>query len=92
MSTVIPTAKHLGTKSPSHVTHHVLAIYGQGASPKIIEDTYGMHDYLKPVFESPDPITENNFAEHLGAVKCVQGYSCSHDFVLIETSDTILPI
>lgn len=57
------------TKSPSHATHHVLAIYGLGASPEIIEDAYGTHDYLKPVFESPDPITENNFAEHLGDAK-----------------------
>jgi hypothetical protein len=53
-------------KSRSHVTHHVLAIYGLGASPEIIEDAYGTHDYLKPAFESPNPITENNFAEHLG--------------------------
>ena len=65
-------------KSPSHVTHHVLAIYGLGASPEIIEDAYGTHDYLKPVVESPDPITESNFAEHLGdarRVAFVQGYT-----------------
>ena len=53
-------------ESRSHVTHHVLAIYGLGASPQIIEDAYETHDYLKPAFESPDPITEKNFAEHLG--------------------------
>jgi hypothetical protein len=53
-------------ESPSHVTHHVLAIYGLGASPEIIENAYQTHDYLKPVFESPDPITDKNFAEHLG--------------------------
>ena len=63
------TCNKTPTKSPSHVTHHVLAIYGLGASPEIIEDAYGTHDYLKPVFESPDPITENNFAEHLGDAK-----------------------
>ncbi len=62
-------------KSRSHVTHHVLAIYGLGASPEIIEDAYGTHDYLKPVFESPDPITEKNFAEHLGDARCVQGHT-----------------
>ena len=58
-------------KPSSHVTHHVLAIYGLGASPEIIEDAYGTHDYLKPVVKSPDPITESNFAEHLGDARRV---------------------
>ena len=53
-------------ESLSHVTHHVLAIYSLGASPEIIENAYKTHDYLKPVFESPEPITDDNFAEHLG--------------------------
>ncbi|KAH9051498.1 hypothetical protein EDB87DRAFT_821189 [Lactarius vividus] len=58
----------------NHVTHHVLAIYGLGASPEIIEDAYGTHDYLKPAFESPEPITENNFAEHLGDARYYSSY------------------
>ncbi|KAH9170231.1 hypothetical protein EDB89DRAFT_2072217 [Lactarius sanguifluus] len=58
----------------NHVTHHVLAIYGLGASPEIIENAYGTHDYLKPAFESPDPITEKNFAEHLGDARYYSAY------------------
>ncbi|KAH9170229.1 hypothetical protein EDB89DRAFT_2072216 [Lactarius sanguifluus] len=58
----------------NHVTHHVLAIYGLGASPEIIENAYGTHDYLKPAFESPDPITEENFAEHLGNARYYSAY------------------
>jgi hypothetical protein len=50
----------------SHSTHHMLAIYALGASPEIIEDAYSRHDYLKPAFDSPEPITEKNFNEHLG--------------------------
>lgn len=44
----------------------MLAIYGLGASPEIIEDAYKTHDYLKPAYDSPEPITEKNFIEHLG--------------------------
>src|SRR5258708_3517490 len=59
----LPHLRQKTAESRSHVTHHVLAIYGLGASPQIIEDAYETHDYLKPAFESPDPITEKNFAE-----------------------------
>ena len=48
----------------------MLAIYGLGASPEIIEEAYSrdlsLHDYLKPVYDSPEPVTDKNFAEHLG--------------------------
>jgi hypothetical protein len=51
----------------SHATHHVLCIYNLGASPEIIEDAYRTaHDYLLPTIKNPGPITEENFAEHLG--------------------------
>ena len=59
--------KTANLKSHSHATHHVFAIYTLGASPEIIEDAYRTaHDYLLPAIVPPDPITENNFAEHLG--------------------------
>jgi hypothetical protein len=47
----------------------MLAIYALGASPQIIEDAYKTHDYLKPAFDSPEPITDKNFTEHLGNAK-----------------------
>ena len=57
----------------------MLAIYGLGASPEIIEEAYSrdlsLHDYLKPAFDSPEPITEKNFAEHLGNGRCAIGCS-----------------
>ena len=50
----------------SHATHHVLAIYGLGASSEIIEEAYSRHDFLKSAFDSPEPVTDKNFARHLG--------------------------
>ena len=50
----------------SHAAHHILAIYSLGASPEIIEEAYKTHGHLKPLFKSPEPITNTNFIEHLG--------------------------
>ncbi|KAH9974960.1 hypothetical protein BGW80DRAFT_1457912 [Lactifluus volemus] len=62
----------------NHVTHHVLAIYGLGASPEIIEDAYRTtRDHLKPAFRSPEPITDQNFTKHLGDA---QYYSAFLDY------------
>ncbi|KAI0300670.1 hypothetical protein B0F90DRAFT_1566309, partial [Multifurca ochricompacta] len=58
----------------NHVTHHVFAIYALGASPEIIKDAYGTHDYLKPAFKSPEPITDKNFVEHLGDAQYYASY------------------
>ncbi len=44
----------------------MLAIYGLGASPDIIADAYKRLNYLLPAFDSPEPITDKNFTEHLG--------------------------
>jgi hypothetical protein len=49
----------------------MLAIYGLGASPEIIVDAYETHDYLLPAVDSPEPITDKNFSEHLGNGRCV---------------------
>jgi len=58
----------------NHATHHVLAIYGLGASPEIIEDAYKTHDYLLPAFDSPESITDQNFSEHLGDGRYYDAY------------------
>jgi len=52
----------------------MLAIYGLGASPDIIADAYKRHDYLKPAFDSPEPITDKNFTEHLGDERYYDAY------------------
>lgn len=51
-----------------------MAIYGLGASPDIIADAYKSHDYLKPAFDSPEPITDKNFVEHLGDARYYDAY------------------
>jgi hypothetical protein len=54
-------------ESRSHAAHHVWTIYAMGASSEIIADAYKTaHDYLLPTIERPSPITEENYAEHLG--------------------------
>ncbi|KAH9992169.1 hypothetical protein BJV77DRAFT_456359 [Russula vinacea] len=58
----------------NHATHHVLAIYGLGASSEIIEEAYSRHDFLKPAFDSPEPVTDKNFAEHLGDGRYYNAY------------------
>ncbi|KAI0262049.1 hypothetical protein BC834DRAFT_892792 [Gloeopeniophorella convolvens] len=58
----------------NHSTHHVLTIYGLGASPEIIADAYKTHDYLKPAFDSPESITDKNFSDHLGDAKYYSSY------------------
>jgi hypothetical protein len=52
----------------------VLAIYALGASPEIIEEAYSRHEYLKPAFDSPEPVTDNNFTEHLGDGRYYDAY------------------
>ena len=44
-----------------------MTLYALGASLEIIEDSYKTaHSYLLPAIKHPNPITEKNFAEHLG--------------------------
>lgn len=51
----------------SHASHHLVAIYAMGAGGPLIEEAYQTHVvYMKPAFESPEPITEDNFWKHLG--------------------------
>jgi hypothetical protein len=61
-------------KYHNHATHHVLAIYGLGASPEIIENVYRRHNYLKPAFDSPEPVTDKNFTDHLGDSRYYDAY------------------
>ncbi|KAH8985107.1 hypothetical protein EDB92DRAFT_1884288 [Lactarius akahatsu] len=59
----------------SHASHHVLAVYALGASPELIRDVYKTHlPVLQPTLVSPDPITQENFIEHLGDERYYDGY------------------
>ena len=54
----------------SHITHRALAIYALGGPAAIIRDNYERDGRIqRPAFESPEPITEENFVDHLGDEK-----------------------
>lgn len=50
----------------SHLTHHLYAIYDLGAPPSLIDAVNKTHQYQIPAFKGPEPITEDNFVDHLG--------------------------
>ncbi len=51
----------------SHTAHQLLAIYQLGANGPLIEAAYKKESsYQRKQFDSPGPITEENFYEHLG--------------------------
>jgi hypothetical protein len=53
----------------SHVMDHMLSLYSMGGTAEAIEEVYVSHDYEDPVTHSPEPITDENFAQHLGDAK-----------------------
>ncbi|KAG8215388.1 hypothetical protein J3R82DRAFT_8989 [Butyriboletus roseoflavus] len=59
----------------SHITHRALAIYALGGPATVIRDYYKRDGNIqRPAFESPEPITEENFVGHLGDENFYQGY------------------
>ena len=61
--------------SPSHVAHHMLAIYALGANRTLLREGYDNdEDDQRPIGKSPEPISDANFADHLGDGKYYQGY------------------
>ncbi|KAI0051279.1 hypothetical protein FA95DRAFT_310766 [Auriscalpium vulgare] len=58
----------------NHATHHLFAVYALGAPPELLEEVYETHSYQKPVVVSPEPITDNNFTQHLGDSAFYSGY------------------
>jgi len=54
----------------NHAAHHLLAIYQLGAIDTLLEAAYQTHvSYMRPAYESPEPITTENFDEHLADEK-----------------------
>ncbi|KAI9463455.1 hypothetical protein HD554DRAFT_2175559 [Boletus coccyginus] len=63
------------TRFHNHITHRALAIYALGGPAAIIRDYYKRDSEIqRPVVESPHPITEENFVDHLADEKFYQGY------------------
>ncbi|KAI9463453.1 hypothetical protein HD554DRAFT_1313829 [Boletus coccyginus] len=59
----------------NHITHRALALYALGGPAAIIRDYYKRDSEIqRPMVESPHPITEENFVDHLGDDKFYQGY------------------
>lgn len=59
----------------SHVTHHSLALWALGAPKPLIDAAYERDLHMqRPAFESPEPITTDNFNDHLGDEKYVQAH------------------
>ncbi|KAG6377856.1 hypothetical protein JVT61DRAFT_14637 [Boletus reticuloceps] len=63
------------TRFHNHVTHRALAIYALGGPATIIRDYYERDGQTqRPAFESPEPITEENFVDHLEDENYYQAY------------------
>ncbi|KAJ8519189.1 hypothetical protein ONZ45_g3842 [Pleurotus djamor] len=51
----------------NHVSHHILAIWSLGANSEVIEAAYKSNcEYLRAASKSDEPVTEENFFDHLG--------------------------
>ncbi|KAG7087842.1 hypothetical protein E1B28_013780 [Marasmius oreades] len=51
----------------NHISHHVLAVWAMGAHKDIISMGYKKNEHMmKPRRSSPEPITQENFNDHLG--------------------------
>ncbi|KAF5347796.1 hypothetical protein D9756_010285 [Leucocoprinus leucothites] len=55
------------TRFHNHSMHHTCCIYALGVHGDVIRDAYEVYTrQLRPAFESPEPITDENFEKHLG--------------------------
>ncbi|KAI0822157.1 hypothetical protein BC628DRAFT_1340970 [Trametes gibbosa] len=59
----------------NHASHHLVAIYGLGASGPLIEAAYETHvAYMLPALESPERLDEKSFWAHLGEQSFYSAY------------------
>ncbi|EJF60831.1 hypothetical protein DICSQDRAFT_61817 [Dichomitus squalens LYAD-421 SS1] len=69
----------------NHASHQLLAIYQLGANGSLIEAAYKEHTkYQRKQFDSPGPITTENFHEHLGKEEYYRAYLQFFSKVLSE--------
>ncbi|CAE6420615.1 unnamed protein product [Rhizoctonia solani] len=51
----------------NHLSHHLFAAYGIGAPPHVLQKAFDDHaSYQRPAYQSPEPITQENWTKHLG--------------------------
>ncbi|KAH9849117.1 hypothetical protein C2E23DRAFT_840918 [Lenzites betulinus] len=59
----------------NHASHHLVAIYGLGASGPLIEAAYQTHvAYMRPAVESPESLDEKSVWTHLGKENFYSAY------------------
>ncbi|KAI0367931.1 hypothetical protein BV20DRAFT_534637 [Pilatotrama ljubarskyi] len=59
----------------NHASHHLVAIYAMGAGGPLIEAAYQTHvAYMRPAFQSPEPIDDKSFWLHLGKREFYNSY------------------
>ncbi|KAG7085650.1 hypothetical protein E1B28_003196 [Marasmius oreades] len=59
----------------NHIAHRVLAVWALGADKEVIQTSYERDsEYQRPAFESPEPITNENFNDHLGDERFYNAY------------------
>lgn len=51
----------------NHLSHHLFAAYGIGAPAHSLQKAFDDHaSYQRPAYQSPSPITQENWTKHLG--------------------------
>ncbi|KAG8681544.1 hypothetical protein FRC11_000991, partial [Ceratobasidium sp. 423] len=51
----------------NHLSHHLFAAYGIGAPAHVLQKAFDDHSsYQRPAYQSPEPITHENWTKHLG--------------------------
>ncbi|KAJ8081515.1 hypothetical protein PM082_007360 [Marasmius tenuissimus] len=59
----------------NHIAHHVIAVWALGAHEDIVRMGYDKNEFLQqPKGSSPEPITEQNWIEHLGDRRFYSAY------------------
>ncbi|EJF59777.1 hypothetical protein DICSQDRAFT_108392 [Dichomitus squalens LYAD-421 SS1] len=59
----------------NHASHHLVAIYALGANSTLVEAAYQTHvEYMRPAFESPEPVNATNVWKHLGKREFYNSY------------------
>ncbi|KAI0076664.1 hypothetical protein K474DRAFT_1707993 [Panus rudis PR-1116 ss-1] len=62
-------------KFHNHAAHHILAIFAMGADRTLLNAAYQTHAvYQRPLLESPGPIDEKNWKEHIDDERYYQSY------------------
>ncbi|KAF5350905.1 hypothetical protein D9758_010511 [Tetrapyrgos nigripes] len=73
----------------NHITHQALAIWALGGDQHVINAAYKRNQKIqRPAYDSPEPITTENFNEHLGDENFFNAYlKFFYDLVIVQQRD-----